>query len=101
MTTTLSIEIGAARAYATTEGSAQGDAADLAEIKVREYAGHHGTPERETTIRLATDAAEQAAESCTIRGCDRLRSGAPDHDGDLCGDHRDAEVALGRGPVAS
>ena len=59
--TTLSIEINAARAYATMEGSAQGDAADLAETKVREYAGHHGTPERETTLRLARDAAEQAA----------------------------------------
>lgn len=68
MTTTLSIEINAARAYATTEGSAQGDAADLAEIKVREYAGRRGTPERETTLRLATDAAEQAAEVALGRG---------------------------------
>mgnify|MGYP000567736792 FL=1 len=41
----------------------------------------------------------EASDTCAIRGCDRLRSSAPDHDGDLCGDHRAAEVALGRGPV--
>ena len=37
-------------------------------------------------------------ETCSIRGCDRLASGAPDTDGDLCGVHRDAEFALGRAP---
>lgn len=34
--------------------------------------------------------------NCSISGCDRLASMAQDSNGDLCGDHRDAESALGR-----
>ena len=37
-------------------------------------------------------------ETCTVKGCDRVASRAPDDHGDLCGAHRDAEFALGREP---
>ncbi len=39
--------------------------------------------------------------TCSTRNCERLASGAPDSQGDLCGDCRTAEHALGReaGPL--
>jgi hypothetical protein len=47
-----------------------------------------------------TSATTPIAENyCSIRGCARVASGANDSDGDLCGDHRAAEISLGRGPT--
>lgn len=39
--------------------------------------------------------------TCLIRGCSRDASGAHDSNGDLCGEHRTAENALGREPIAT
>lgn len=39
--------------------------------------------------------------TCSIRGCSRDASGAHDSNGDLCGEHRTAENALGREPIAT
>lgn len=37
--------------------------------------------------------------NCSIRGCDHLASMAQDSNGDLCGNHRNAEIVLGREPT--
>lgn len=42
---------------------------------------------------------KENSDECAIPGCDRLASGAPDTNGDLCGDHRDVEFKLGRPPM--
>lgn len=50
----LAREVAFARAYAGPSEAAS----DRAALLVVEYAKHHGTPERETTVRIARDAAE-------------------------------------------
>lgn len=73
MSAALDAEVQCARMYARDEsppcseespgnrGRANERAEKLAEERVRAYAKAHGVPERETTIRLARDAAESAS----------------------------------------
>jgi hypothetical protein len=49
--------------------------------------------------RATAEGTEHVHGTCSGADCDRLASGAPDSNGDLCGVCRDAEVALGREPV--
>ena len=63
----LAAEVAFAREYA-------GSSADDAERRVREYAASWGTPDRETTARIARDAAEHRDVAMTIMAGMAMRS---------------------------